>query len=55
VDGPRDRRAPLLHRERKHLLDLLESLTDEEWFSAARVPGWTVKDLALHILDVDQG
>lgn len=46
---------PLLSREREDLLHLIDSLTDEEWFSPTRVPGWSVKDLALHILDDDLG
>lgn len=46
---------PLLTRERGDLLSLIAGLTDDEWFSPSRVPGWTVKDLALHILDDDLG
>jgi uncharacterized protein (TIGR03083 family) len=46
---------PLLGRERQDLLAFVGSLTDDEWFSPTRVPGWTVKDLALHVLDDDLG
>ena len=42
-------------RERRDLLDLIGSLTDQEWFAPTQVPGWNVKDLALHILDDDLG
>ncbi|WP_148615523.1 maleylpyruvate isomerase N-terminal domain-containing protein [Nocardioides rubriscoriae] len=45
----------LLRRERADLLRFIGSLTDEEWFVETQVPGWTVKDLALHILDDDLG
>ena len=45
----------LLSREREDLLGFVGSLTDGEWFSATKVPGWTVKDLSLHILDDDLG
>ena len=45
----------VLSREREDLLGFVGSLTDDEWFSATQVPGWTVKDLALHILDDDPG
>lgn len=45
----------LLSRERDDLLAFVGSLTDNEWFSPTQVPGWTVKDLALHVLDDDLG
>lgn len=44
-----------LNRERQDLLALVESLTADEWIAPTRVPGWTVKDLALHVLDDDLG
>ncbi len=45
----------LLSREREDLLGFVGFLTDDEWFFPTQVPGWTVKDLALHILDDDLG
>ena len=45
----------LLRRERADLLRFIGSLTDDKWFTETQVPGWTVKDLALHILDDDLG
>ena len=42
----------LLSREREELLSFVGSLTDDEWTSPTSVPGWTVKDLALHVLDL---
>jgi uncharacterized protein (TIGR03083 family) len=45
----------LLSREREDLLGFVGSLADDEWFSPTPVPGWTVKDLALHILYDDLG
>jgi uncharacterized protein (TIGR03083 family) len=46
---------PLLVEERADLLDLLVDLAPEEWTAATAAPGWTVKDLALHLLDDDLG
>jgi uncharacterized protein (TIGR03083 family) len=46
---------PALIEERRDLLDLLGGLSDDEWFAPTEVPGWSVKDLALHILDDDLG
>ena len=46
---------PTLTRERCDLLDLVCGLSDDEWFAQTQVPGWSVKDLALHILDDDLG
>ena len=46
---------PVLVEERRDLLDLLSRLTPEEWLAPTRVPGWRVKDLALHLLDDDLG
>lgn len=37
------------------LLTLLSSLTDEEWNAPVVAPGWTVKDVALHLLGGDVG
>lgn len=37
------------------LLALLSSLTDEEWDRPVFAPGWTVKDVALHLLGNDVG
>jgi uncharacterized protein (TIGR03083 family) len=46
---------PTLVEERRDLLALLEALNPEQWCAPTEVPGWTVKDLALHILDDDLG
>lgn len=42
---------PLLER----LLHLLRSLSEQEWGSATPCAGWTVKDLALHLLGDEIG
>lgn len=42
-------------RERRELLEWLEDLTPDEWHAPTTAPGWTVKDLALHLLDDDLG
>jgi uncharacterized protein (TIGR03083 family) len=46
---------PMLTEERDELLRFLRSLTPAQWRAATAVPGWTVKDLALHLLDDDLG
>ena len=45
----------LLQSERAELIDLLLSLDCHEWLSDTRCGSWTVKDLALHLLDDDLG
>jgi len=39
--------------EREALLGVLESLTHEQWQLPTVCPGWTVHDVALHLLWVD--
>jgi uncharacterized protein (TIGR03083 family) len=46
---------PLLSSERSDLLELLRSLTPDQWVCSTEVPGWRVKDIALHLLDDDLG
>jgi uncharacterized protein (TIGR03083 family) len=41
--------------ERQALLQLLSGLTDDQWATPTVCPGWTVKDVALHVLGVDLG
>ncbi len=43
----------LFPEERAALLDLLSSLTEDEWARPTACPGWSVKDIAGHILGVD--
>jgi uncharacterized protein (TIGR03083 family) len=45
----------LFPEERGHLLRLLAALSDEQWSTPTACPGWTVKDVALHVLGVDVG
>ncbi len=47
-----DVREPLT-RQRGRLLSLLDSLRPEQWATATAVPQWSVKDIALHLIDVD--
>ncbi|GHF11612.1 hypothetical protein GCM10017786_51770 [Amycolatopsis deserti] len=42
---------PLFGRERHELLTLLESLSAQEWSAPTVCPGWTVHDIAGHILN----
>jgi mycothiol maleylpyruvate isomerase-like protein len=47
-----DVRGPLT-AQRRRLLDLLTSLSDAQWAAPTAAPQWSVKDIALHLLDVD--
>jgi len=55
VEGARWRRPPCAQQERRELLEWLDDLTPDEWHAPTAAPGWTVKDLALHLLDDDLG
>jgi hypothetical protein len=44
-----------LTAQRGRLLSLLTSLTDAQWAAPTAAPEWSVKDIALHLLDVDLG
>ena len=46
---------PMLPDERRELLVFLVALTPDEWLAPSKAPGWTVKDLALHLLEDDLG
>jgi uncharacterized protein (TIGR03083 family) len=41
--------------ERAELVGLLDSLRPAQWAQPTAAPGWTVKDIALHLLDDDLG
>jgi hypothetical protein len=47
-----DVRGPLT-AQRGRLLSLLTSLSDAQWAAPTAAPQWSVKDTALHLLDVD--
>jgi uncharacterized damage-inducible protein DinB len=49
---PRDTR-PLIAEIHGDLLGLLASLRDTEWAAPTEAGRWTVKDVALHLLDGD--
>ncbi len=42
-----------LTAQRGRLLSLLTSLSDAQWAAPTAAPRWSVKDVALHLLDVD--
>jgi hypothetical protein len=44
-----------LTAQRGRLLSLLASLNDAQWAAPTAAPHWLVKDIALHLLDVDLG
>ena len=41
---------PLIHGERRALVDDLAALTDEQWATASLCPGWTVRDVLGHLI-----
>ena len=45
----------LFPEERAALIDVLSILTEDEWARPTACPGWSVKDVAGHILGVDLG
>jgi uncharacterized protein (TIGR03083 family) len=45
----------LFPQERKRLLELFSELEAEEWEKPTICPGWTVKDIGLHLLGDDVG
>src|SRR5512146_1015625 len=45
----------LFPHERESLLAVLGSLSGEQWAAATACPGWSVHDVALHILGGDIG
>ena len=45
----------LFPEERAALLELLSSLTEEQWGRPTACPGWSAKDIALHLLGDDIG
>ena len=47
-----DARGPIT-AQRLRLLSLLDSLSDAQWAAPTAAPSWAVKDIALHLLDVD--
>jgi len=47
--------GPLLPRLRSELAALLTSLTDGDWAQPTSCPGWSVHDVAAHLLGVELG
>jgi len=45
----------LFPQERKQLLELFSDLSAEDWEKPTICPGWTVKDIGLHLLGDDIG
>ena len=52
---PRIETWPLFPGERAALLDLLRDLSPDEWDVPTACPGWSVKDVAAHLLGDDLG
>ena len=49
MTGPRSRQE-MLRAEREELIALLETLTPEEWATPSLCEGWTVRDVAAHLV-----
>lgn len=45
----------LIERERAALLDVLRSMSDDDWRAPSPCPGWSVHDVVLHVLGDDLG
>jgi uncharacterized protein (TIGR03083 family) len=43
--------APIMREVDRHLIELLTSLTSAEWELPTIAPGWSVRDVAAHLLD----
>lgn len=53
IDGPVDDQLVPVARQRRRLAALLSSLTDEQLSAASRCDGWTVTDVAAHLVSVN--
>ena len=53
IETPDEPSAIAVVRQRRRLLDLLGSLTDEQWAAPSRCDGWAVCDVAAHLVTVD--
>jgi uncharacterized protein (TIGR03083 family) len=53
VEGGGDCTVPFV-RQRERLAGTLASLSDDEWASPSRCEGWTVQDVASHLVTVNQ-
>ncbi|MGO9560861.1 MAG: maleylpyruvate isomerase family mycothiol-dependent enzyme [Acidimicrobiales bacterium] len=53
IEGaPNDQLVPLV-RQRRRMQAALQELNDEQWRSASRCAGWTVQDVAAHLVGVN--
>jgi uncharacterized protein (TIGR03083 family) len=48
-------RVGALRRERETLLDFLRSLSPDDWETASKCPGWSVKDVVSHMAALAHG
>ena len=53
IDGRPDDQAEVVRRQRRRLESLLAELSDNEWSSASRCDGWTVRDVVAHLVGVN--
>lgn len=53
IEPPAQPPVVAVARQRRRLVELLESLTDEQWAHASRCEGWSVQDVISHLVTVD--
>ncbi|CAN5288221.1 maleylpyruvate isomerase family mycothiol-dependent enzyme [soil metagenome] len=53
MSSPKPDLKRLATEERTSLLDVLRTLTPEQWATRSLCPGWTVREVAIHIISYD--
>jgi len=54
MDGAPDDQLEPVTRQRRRLVAMLEELSDEEWAADSRCDGWSVHDVAAHLVGVNR-
>jgi uncharacterized protein (TIGR03083 family) len=52
VEGP-SAVGPVMVRQRRRMVEVFGTLTDEQWATPSRCEGWRVQDVAAHLVSVD--
>jgi uncharacterized protein (TIGR03083 family) len=53
IDGPLDDQLVPVTRQRRRFAAMLAGLADDQWGAPSRCEGWTVQDVASHLVGVD--